>query len=113
MIEIIIRNYLNNALDVPAYLERPDGEPFPDKYVLIQKVGSGRDDHINSASIALQSYGPSLYEAMSLNEEVKAAMDAIVSLPEIGGSSLDSDYNFTDTETKRYRYQAVYEITHY
>lgn len=113
MIEITVRNYLNNVLDVPAYLERPDGEPAPEKYVLIEKVGSGRDDHINSASIALQSYGPSLYEAMVLNEAAKAAMDAIISLPEVGDSRLDSDYNYTDTETKRYRYQAVYDITHY
>ena len=25
-------------------------------------------------------------------------------------SSLNSDYNFTDTSTKKYRYQAVYDI---
>ena len=26
---------------------------------------------------------------------------------------LQSDYNFTDTETKEYRYQAVFNVTHY
>lgn len=113
MIEITIRNYLNRVLSVPVYLEYPDGETVPAKHVMVEKVGSGRNNHIDSASIALQSYGASLYDAMSLNEEVKAAMDAIVSLKEIGSSALDSDYNFTDTTTKQYRYQAVYDITHY
>lgn len=113
MIEIVIRNYLNQTLDVPAYLEYPEGESVPPKHVMVEKVGSDRRDHINSASIALQSYGTSLYEAMSLNEDVKAAMDKIVALEQIGSSSLDSDYNFTDTSTKQYRYQAVYDITHY
>ena len=50
---------------------------------------------------------------IEINEEVKAAMDEIIVLPEISRSKLNSDYNFTDTEKKRYRYQAVYDITHY
>ena len=113
MIEITIKDYLNRVLSAPAYLEHPDGEAVPAKHVMVEKVGSDRTDHINSASIALQSYGASLYEAMSLNEEVKAAMDAITSLKEIGSSSLDSDYNFTDTDVKKYRYQALFDIVHY
>ena len=58
----------------------------------------------------MQSYGPSLFEAAELNERVKAAMDDLIQLPDIISSDLDSDYNFTDTSTKRYRYQAVYDI---
>ena len=27
--------------------------------------------------------------------------------------NLNSDYNFTDTETKEYRYQAVFDINYY
>jgi len=34
-------------------------------------------------------------------------------LNEIGKVKLNSDYNFTDTVTKQYRYQAVYDISHY
>lgn len=113
MIEITIRNYLNNALEVPAYLAYPEGENMPQRYVMIEKVGAGRRDHINSATLALQSYGESLWEAMQLNEAVKEAMDACVTMGEIASAKLNSDYNFTDTERKKYRYQAVYNITHY
>lgn len=113
MIEIIIRNYLLEKLSVPVYLERPEGEQMPAAFVFVEKLGSGEKDHIKYASVALQSFGPSLYETMTLNEEVKEAMDSLIELKEIGSSNLDSDYNFTDTSTKKYRYQAVYDITCY
>ena len=54
-----------------------------------------------------------MYEAAALNELVKTAADSLVTLDEIASAKLNSDYNFTDTTTKRYRYQAVYDIKHY
>ena len=40
-------------------------------------------------------------------------MDDLITNDEIGRVSLDSDYNFTDTQTKHHRYQAVYQLVHY
>ena len=60
--------------------------------------------------LALQSYGATLYQAAELNEQVKAAMEDIVELDLISRAELNTDYNFTDTQTKRYRYQAVYDL---
>ena len=111
MIEATILNYLNNQLDVPVYMERPEQDSG--EYVVIEKTSSGRTDHINRATFAIQSFGNTLYRAAELNEKVKEAMDDMITLPEISRSSLNSDYNFTDTAKKRYRYQAVYDITHY
>lgn len=108
MIEKIVLDYLNNALSVPAYMEKP-AEPS-EKYVLLEKTGSSSEDYIKSATFALQSYAGSLFAAATLNEEVKAAMDNIIVLNEVMGSELNSDYNFTDTAKKGYRYQAVYEL---
>ena len=51
-----------------------------------------------------------MLNAAVLNDKVKKAMDKMIELPEISSCKLNSDYNFTDTETKRYRYQAVYNI---
>ena len=51
-----------------------------------------------------------MYKASELNEIVKEKMDDLITLPNISKSSLNSDYNFTDTQTKKYRYQAVYDI---
>lgn len=111
MIEKTILDYLDTELTAPVYMERPDDPP--DVYVLIEKTGSGKRNQICDATLAIQSYAPSLYEAAELNETVKDAMESAVSLNEISRVSLNSDYNFTDTAMKQYRYQAVFDITHY
>ena len=110
MIEKTILDYLNSELDVPAYMEKP--ETIPGSYVLIEKTGSGRRNHINTAMVAVQSIAGSLYEAAQLNEQVKAAMDGLITLPGVSRSALNSDYNFTDPDTGTYRYQAVYDLVH-
>ncbi len=111
IIEQLIQTYLSKLLDVPVVLERPEKPPA--QYVLIEKLGGGEDNHIFRATIAVQSYAKSLFEASVLNEIVKQAMNGLVLLDEICRSKLNSDYNHTDPTSKQYRYQAVYDITHY
>lgn len=119
MIEKIVRDYLAGALNgVPVFLELPEVPSisyphWPSRFVLIERVGGGRSDFIERASFAIQSYSTrSLYMAAELDEEVRDAMDLIISLPDIGSARLASNYNFTDTRTKRYRYQSVYDIAY-
>ena len=111
MIEIIVLNYLNKNLSVPAYTEKPSNAP--QSHVLIDKTGSGESNHLPNATIAFQSYAESLYQAALLNKELKDTMKNIIELDEIRGITLNGDYNFTDTTTKEYRYQAVYDIRYY
>lgn len=111
MIELTIKTYFDAVLDVDVYFEQP--ETAPESFVLIEKTGSGRTNKLNSSTFAFQSYAGSMYEAAALNELVKAAADGLITLDEIASAKLNSDYNFTDTTTKRYRYQAVYDINHY
>lgn len=117
MIEKVIYDYLNNcfadnALGISAYMERPANPP--ESYVLIEKTGSGgEENHIKKSTLAIQSIKPSLYEAAVLNESVKDFMRAAISLDSITKVEINSDYNFTDGTTKTYRYQAVFDITHY
>lgn len=114
MIEKIIYDYLKNLDGIPApvYTEMP--ATYPGKMYLIEKTGDSRTDQINTANIIIQSYGGSLYEAMTLNRAIKNIMlNGLISLDEIGGVKLNSDYNYTDTSTKRYRYQAVFVVTYY
>lgn len=108
MIEKIVLDYLNEILEVPAYMEMPQQQP--DRFVIIEKTGGSRENHINSATFALQSYAESKYLAASLNEEVKAAMDKIIELNAVLKSKYNTDYDYTDTAKKKYRYQAVYDV---
>lgn len=110
MIEKIVLDYLSENLKVKVFMEEP--ETPPESYVLIDRT-NGDDELVTEATIALQSYGNSLLEACKLNEEVKRVMRDIVKLNPITKCKLDTDYNFTDTETKRYRYQAVFNLVYY
>ena len=111
MIEVTILRYLSEHLDVPVYMEEP--EDPPKSYVLIERTGSQETDCIETTTLAIQSYGEMLYDAASLNMEVKAVIKNATELPTVSAVYINSDYNFTDTETKRYRYQCVAVITHY
>ena len=110
MIELTIKTFLESELSVPVYLEMPGNG---NRFVLMEKTGSGKSKRLPSSTFAFQSYAESLYQAAVLNELVKQAVENLETHPDIGRVSLNSDYNFTDTETKRYRYQAVFDITHY
>ena len=110
MIETTILNHLKNKLDEPVHLEKQTNT-LP--YVLFERTSGSKSNHLPSATFAFQSYAGSLYNAASLNEKVKDAVESLIELNEIRGLDLNSDYNFTDTTTKQYRYQAVYDIRYY
>lgn len=109
-IEYILLEYLITNMQVPCYMEEPD--TIEDRYIIIEKTGSSKKNFINSATFAIQSYGATMEQAVDLNEAVKAVMDEFWKHHAVYSCKLNSDYNFTDTETKRYRYQAVYVITY-
>lgn len=110
MIEKTIVDYLSENLEVFVGMEAPEQIT---NYVLVDKTGSSRSNHIITSRFAIQSYGATLYSAMLLNEEVASVMEGLLELDEITRVQLETDYNFTNTATKQYRWQAVFSITHY
>lgn len=111
MIEKAVIDYLKDSLNIEVYAEFPRDPP--ETFLIVEKTGSRREELIDFATIAIQAYAKSLYSAAELNLQVKVAMESIVNLPSVTSADLNGDYNFTDLSMKRYRYQAVYEITHY
>lgn len=111
MIEKLVADYLNSELLVPCVLEVPE-DPKPEQYVVVEKTGSSVYNHLHSDSIAVQSCAGSLYAAALLNESVKATMSDLIADHRISRCKLDTDYNFTDPQSKQYRYQAIFRITY-
>lgn len=103
-------DYLSTQLSVGVYAEAPEQTTG---YVLLDQTATSNENHITTTTIAVQSYGATLYAAMSLNEDVKVAMEGFAEQPQVTKVKLETDYNFTNTATKQYRWQAVYHITHY
>ena len=110
MIETLLIDYLSEHLEVFVGMEASEAVTG---YVLIDKTGSSRNNHIITSTFAIQSYGASLYEAMLLNAEVVEAMEGLVELNSIARVELETDYNYTNTATKQYRWQSVFQVTHY
>lgn len=114
MIEDIVREHLIDEIQLPVYLEEP-GRP-PQRYILLEKTGSGGDSAahaVASAMMIIQSYAPSLVSAALLNERVKQAMWRLEADSRVTKVRCNSDLNYTDPQTRRYRYQALFEITYY
>lgn len=111
-IEKIVIDYLRDKMQTDAvYGEIPDSPTG--EFFVVDKTGSVTEDLICTSTVAIQSYGDSKAQAAESNEKLKGAMREIVALDEVGGCYLTTDYNFTNTARKLYRYQAVYEVTHY
>ena len=85
----------------------------PDEYIVVEKTGSDNENHIATATIAVQSYSKkSMLRAMEINEAVKEAMAQLPYTDDVFSVRLNSDYNFTDTTTREYRYQAVFNVAY-
>lgn len=110
MVEKVILDYLDRALDVPVSMEHPMAEP--QRYVLVEKTGSSEENHVEAATLAVQSYAESMYEAALLNNAVKYVMQNAIELPEISRCKCTADYNYTDITKKKYRYQAIFDIVY-
>lgn len=112
MIEKKIIEYLSDEMDVPVYAESPLNPP--DSYVVIEKTRGTEDVYMGEATIAIQSFAASMYDASALNETIKEAMatmpDDVDIVPRV---RLNSNYNFTDQTKKKYRYQAVFDISYF
>lgn len=117
MIETVIKNYLQTALGVSVYFALPESVPNPKTsntdFVVMERTGSSIENMLMTSTFAFQSYGDNLQNAAELNKRVLSAMFNAVELDDITRVRLNGDYNFTSPTDKRYRYQAVFEITHY
>ena len=111
MIETTVQDFLRDRLGVPVTMEVPEGASGT--FVVLEKTGSSRQNYIRRATLAVQSYAPTLLLAAQLDDAVIEAMLALPKLDRVAACRLERDYNFTDTETKKYRYQAVFAVTYY
>lgn len=105
-----IRDYLDGKLEnIPVTLEILE-TPGP-QFVTVEKTGSNVRDRLTTVTVAIQSYGRTMYEAALLNERVKELMEDLpYAVGAFQSTALNGDYNYTDTSMKRYRYQAVFDV---
>ncbi len=108
MIEATIISYLGTKTKLNVYAERP--KTLGSEFILVERTGAGMTNRIKRATIAVQSYADSLCRAAEINALVESAMDDLATVTNISKCTLNSSYNFTDTEARKYRYQAVFDV---
>lgn len=112
MIELDIKKFIEDEFEYPAFMERP--QTAIDTFFVIEKISGSRDEQIDFARVAVQTYAPSLYQAATLCDRLNdAMMTDFVALPNITNVKINSTYNYTDTTVKKYRYQTLFEIYYY
>ena len=112
MIEAIIRNYLLSVVSVPVYICVPSNPP--ESFVSVELMGGSIENHIRSAMITVQSYGATKLEATKLHEKVLKKLPHVADGNNMVSScDLNAEYSYTDTDTKHFRYQAVFDIAYY
>lgn len=90
MIETTVLDYLRDRLGVPVTMEVPEGASGT--FVVLEKTGSSRQNYIRRATLAVQSYAPTLLLAAQLDDRVIEAMLALPKLDRVAACRLERDY---------------------
>lgn len=115
MIEVIVYDYLKACMpDIEIGFEVP--AEHSDTFIVIQKMASGIDNHINAATLEFHCYAPSKYEAAALDKELKAKMlgddtqYGILALDTISACKYGGGNDAPNTNIKAYRYRSYYNL---
>ena len=108
MIEAILIEILG-ALDVPVFVMVPDTMP-QGQFIVLDRIGMGKTNHITSYEMAIQSYGSTALDAATLNELVIETMENAISDDRFARIHLNNSQMQTDTTRKLNRYQSTFEI---
>lgn len=111
MIEKIVIDYLKSTLTIPVYGVVPDSKP--QKFVIVELLDEGIQDHIKKATVSVYSYAKSMYDAELIHESIKEAMQNIVSLNTVSASKITGGGRNTDVSNKLPRYEAKINLFYY
>ena len=111
MIEVTLRNYLSDNMDIPVLMEHP--QTSVKKYILLQLADASIVNHIDMATIFVNVYADSLYEAAELRDKVKELLLNAIFITGIAKSSLGQDQAATDSANHLYQYSLTFNFYYY
>ena len=112
MIEVDIKIFIEDKLDVPVYVaEKPQNKPI--KYVVIQTIDGFRQNEIDAITLNFESYSDTMISAAQLNEAVKQTVLNSIELNNISSAKYSGGGQNFDTATKSYCYESVFNFYYY
>lgn len=109
MIEAKVISYLCEC-GFDAFAEEPAKKPK--EYVVVRMVDASRTNHIDACSIYLECVSDSMLNAAKYCNDVKNKMYDFVSVDGISSCRLSGSGKNIDTQQKKYRYEAVFNIVY-
>lgn len=113
MIEIDLLNFLTSTFEGVDVLTEVQPKTAPETYILIEKVGSSRTNHLEFPIVNIKTVSTTMAKAATLGEQVKQALETLQGYKGIASASINSSYNDANTATKEYRYCTVVQFTYY
>ena len=92
MIEITLREYLEEKLGVPVLMEVPKEKPS--EYILLQLIDSGKINHIDAATFSIVAISDTLYNAAELSNKIKETLLDSITLNCISHVDLGGELSF-------------------
>jgi len=111
LFEEVLLKYMNQNMKIKSYTERSSSQE--DEFYVIDRIGGSSNRSYDTSTIAIQSYAKTKYRAAKNDEAMRKCILEMVSLDNILNVELNSFYDYTDTNTKNFRYQSVFEFKHY
>lgn len=111
MIEVTLRDYLADNMDIPVVMEHPKSSVK--KFILLQLADGGQLNHIDMATFFVTVYADSLYSAAETKEKVKDLLLNAISIPGITKATLGQDQATTDSANHLYQYNLTFNFYYY
>ncbi|HIW77049.1 MULTISPECIES: hypothetical protein [Gordonibacter] len=109
-IEKRLADYLTTSVGVLAQPDVP--RKRPDRFITVERTGGPLENVvIDRATVAVQCWAASRYEASALAARADAALASFSQEPGVTAVKRQSLYNFPDPTSGLARYQLVVEIT--
>lgn len=109
-IEEIIVEYLSDNLEIPVAADVP--EIMPDEFISLELTGGGFGDIIlDYPTVAIQCWAETRTDAKNLARKVDRLLRKICdSYYDISSAERNSLYNFPDPQSRKARYQIVFDF---
>lgn len=109
-IEAMLAEYLTERMDVPVAADVPEDKP--EAFVSFERTGGGFSDFVvDNATVAVQCWAMTRAQARRLAYEVDALIRGMPdAIDDVAVAERNSLYNFPDPDSKRPRYQAVFDF---
>ena len=105
----VVYHLTTNGFDAYGEVPKTTGGEF----VTIERTGGGETNHIERATLAVQSWADTMLDAVKLDSAVADAMESLVEYESVSACRRNGSYNYTNPATNKYRYQSVYEVIYY